>query len=94
MSVHFSPATLDAIAEAIADRVAMRLGSMPKGDDLIDVNEAAELLGCSVSTLGRATKRGEIKPVRVGKLIRYRRADLLNRHAGAELSSSGQSVPK
>lgn len=93
MSVHFSPATLDAIAEAIADRVAMRLGSMPKGDDLIDVNEAAELLGCSVSTLGRATKR-EITTVRVGRLVRYRRADLLNRHAGAGLSSSGQHARK
>ncbi|HBJ37239.1 MAG TPA: DNA-binding protein [Planctomycetaceae bacterium] len=62
---------------------------MPKADDLLDINEAAELLGCSLSTIERAKKRGEISTVKVGKLIRYRRADLLNTHARQALDSVG-----
>jgi len=90
MSVHFSPATLDQIADAIADRLAIRLGAMPKADDLLDIHEAAELLGCSLSTIERAKKRGEISTVKVGKLIRYRRADLLTTSTVSGLSSIAQ----
>ena len=80
-----SPAELDRLAEVLADRLAARLSDGPGAGSLLDVNQAAELLGCSVPTIERARRRGEIPSVRVGRLRRYRRADLLglNRKGGA-----------
>ena len=71
-----SPAELDRLAEAIAERLAGRLGG-GAGDEIGDVHAAARWLGCSVPTLERAVRRGEIPTIKVGRLRRYRRADLL-----------------
>lgn len=94
MSAALTPAQLDQIADAIAERLAVRIGSNPINDKPLDVHEAAELLGCSVSTIERARKRGEIKSVKVGNLIRYRRADLLTSSTRVGLSSIDQSTQK
>ena len=72
-----SPTELNRLADALADRLAARLSGAPGGDGLVDVHGAAELLGCSVPTVERAVRRGEIPSIRVGRLRRYRRADLL-----------------
>ena len=72
-----SPAELDRLAEALADRLAARLSEGPGGSGLVDVHGAAEVLNCSVPTIERARRRGEIPSIRVGRLRRYRRADLL-----------------
>ena len=72
-----SPAELDRLAEALAERLAARLSDGPGAGSLLDVHGAAELLSCSVPTIERARRRGEIPSVRVGRLRRYRRADLL-----------------
>ena len=71
--------------EALADAIAARLSDAPGADALLCVNQAAELLGCSVPTVERAVRRGEIPSIRIGRLRRYRRADLLglNRKGGA-----------
>ena len=80
-----SPVEIERLADALADRIAARFSDGPIGDALVDVNQAAELLGCSVPTVERAVRRGEIPSIRVGRLRRYRRADLLglNRKGGA-----------
>lgn len=72
-----SPVEIDRLAEAIADRLAARLSDRPVADELLDVHGAAEVLGCSVPTIERAVRRGELPSLRVGRLRRFRRSDLM-----------------
>jgi excisionase family DNA binding protein len=72
----FSPAMLDWLAGELADRLAGRISS-GAGDEIGDVYDAARWLGCSVPTVERAVKRGEVPSIKVGRLRRFRRADLL-----------------
>ena len=70
-----TPQEIDRLAEALAERLAGRIGS---GDDQVgDVHDAARWLGCSVPTIERAVSRGEIPSIKVGRLRRFRRADVL-----------------
>jgi len=70
-----SPAEIDLLADALAERLAGRMGN--GADEVGDVHCAAGWLGCSVPTVERAVARGEIPSIRVGRLRRFRRADLL-----------------
>ncbi len=70
--MNLSPFEIEQLAEAIAKRLADR--SSP--DSLIDVHAVAELYGCSVPTVERLTKSGEIPSLKVGRLRRYCRAEL------------------
>jgi excisionase family DNA binding protein len=47
------------------------------GDDVLDVHGAAKLLGCSVPTVERLVAAGKLQSFKVGRLRRFRRADLL-----------------
>jgi excisionase family DNA binding protein len=71
-----TPAEIDQLADAIANRLAARMGST--SDEIGDVHDAARWLGCSVPTIERAVRRNEIPSIRVGRLRRFRRADLLS----------------
>ncbi len=73
-----TPAEIELLADAIAERMAERLaGRLAEGEGLIDVHEAARLLGCSVPTVERLVRHGKIPSVKLGRLRRFRRADLL-----------------
>ena len=61
----------------LADAIAERLASRATGDVWLDALGAAAVLACSVPTVERLTKSGAIPSVKVGRLRRYRRADLL-----------------
>lgn len=63
--------------QQLADAIAERLASRATGDTMLDALGAAALLACSVPTIERLTKSGEIPSVKVGRLRRYRRADLM-----------------
>lgn len=69
-----TPAEIDLLADALAERLS---GRVADGDGLIDVHDAARLLGCSVPTVERLVRDGKIPSVKVGRLRRFRRADLL-----------------
>lgn len=69
-----TPHELDQLADAIVDRLAERL---PKPDDLLDIQGAARELKCSVPTVERLVAAGKIPSIKVGRLRRFRRADLL-----------------
>lgn len=72
--------------QQLADAIAERLSSRATGDVYVDALGAAALLACSVPTIERRTKSGAIPSVKVGRLRRYRRSDLLalNEKGGAD----------
>ena len=74
-----TPYEIDTLADALAERVAARLSGRSDTDALVDCHAAAALLGCSVPTVERLTRTGEIPSMKVGRLRRYRRADLIGR---------------
>jgi excisionase family DNA binding protein len=76
-----SPFELEMLADALAERVAAKLAGRD-ADALIDVHQAAALLKCSVPTIERLTKAGEIPSLKVGRLRRYRPSDLLGKEKG------------
>ena len=73
--------------QQLADAICERLASRATGDVMLDALGAAALLACSVPTIERRTKSGEIPSVKVGRLRRYRRSDLMalaNEKGGAD----------
>ena len=73
--------------QQLADAIAERLASRATGDVFLDSFQAAAMLACSVPTIERLTKSGEIPSVKFGRLRRYRRADLMalaNEKGGAD----------
>jgi excisionase family DNA binding protein len=74
-----TPHEIDTLADALADRVASRLSGRSDTHALVDSHAAAALLGCSVPTVERLTKTGEIPSMKIGRLRRYRRSDLIGR---------------
>jgi excisionase family DNA binding protein len=72
-----TPHEIATLAALIAEHVAARLSSTSNGDCWLDKEEAAELLGCSVSTIERGTRTGEIPSAKVAGLRRYLRSKLL-----------------
>ena len=78
-----SPNEIQQLATAIAEQLA----GHPTNDVMLDVNGAAELYACSVPTIERLTRTGEIPSIKLGRLRRYRRSELLalqNEKGGAE----------
>lgn len=73
--VILSPSDLEKLADMVAVRLATKLGT---GDELLDIHQAAKLLNCSVPSIERATRSGRLLSVKIGRLRRYKRSDLLN----------------
>jgi excisionase family DNA binding protein len=73
-----SMSEIHAIADAVIDRLADRLIEIQTPEPLIDFRDAALFLGCSVPTVERLKKSGKLPYVEVGRLVRFRRSDILN----------------
>jgi excisionase family DNA binding protein len=73
------PEVRDLFRDLVADAVRQELPHVTQGDpdQLLDAEQAATLLGMSVGALRKAAARGTIKSVRVGRRLRFRRAELL-----------------
>jgi len=63
------------IAELVAASLAKRVET---NEQMLNVHEAAKLLGCWVPTLERRTRDGRIPSIKIGRLRRYRRSDIVN----------------
>jgi excisionase family DNA binding protein len=74
-----TPHEIESLADALADRVMSRLGGRTEADAWIDVHETAELLGCSVPTVERLIRSGELPSSKFGRLRRCRRSDVIGR---------------
>jgi hypothetical protein len=62
--------------EIVAEAVQTEIRSALE-DELIDVERAAVMLDMSEGALRKAVERGQVPCQRVGKRLRFRRADLL-----------------
>jgi excisionase family DNA binding protein len=63
--------------EMLADAIVQKLAGRVPDDGLIDKHQAAELLRCSVPTIERLVSQNKIPSIKVGRLRRFRRNDLL-----------------
>ena len=77
-----TPAELDQLADAVAERIAVRLGGKVGADGLLNIHDVAELMGCSVPTVERLTRSGDLPSVKVGRLRRFLRSDLMDHLSG------------
>lgn len=81
-----SPYEIEQLAEALAERLERRLAGRTNAEAMIDAPAVAELLGCSLATVERRTKSGDLPSVKIGRLRRYRRAIVigLNEKGGCD----------
>jgi hypothetical protein len=61
--------------EALRTQVELAKGSA--SEPLVDIDGAANLLGMTPAALRQAVYRGTVRPVRIGRRLRFRRDDLL-----------------
>ena len=75
LTINLSPEDIDAIAAAVAERIAP--APKPERDELVDEKQAALELDVSIKTLQswRHRQRGPVF-VKVGRAVRYRRRDI------------------
>ena len=75
----FTESELNRLAIKVADLLKPILETPARiEDEYLDVCEAARLLKCSVPTVERRTRSGEIPSVKIGHLRRYRRSSILS----------------
>ena len=67
-----------AVADIFREVVREELQTLLR-DDLVDTSEAAELLGMTVAAVRKAVERGQLPCIRIGRRLRFRRAELLQR---------------
>ncbi len=78
-----SPLEIDRLADLIAEKVVERLGQSSQStesatsDKYLDSHQAADLIGCSVPTVERLTRSKKLPSVKLGRLRRYRRSDVM-----------------
>jgi len=74
-----SPSVLRALEELVRRVVRDELVHAGVGDEMLDVPRAANLLGMTAAAVSKAASRGTLPCVRLGRRIRFRRADLIAR---------------
>jgi excisionase family DNA binding protein len=74
--MNFTPRDIEVLADAIFERLAVRLVS-DTGDQIGDVHDAAKWLKASVPTIERMVRSGRIRSFSVGRLRRFRRSEVL-----------------
>ena len=73
-----SPEVQDALERLVRRVVREELQASPVLDELLDAEQAAELLKMSKSAVLKAAQRGGLPVVRHGRRVRFRRRDLLH----------------
>ncbi|MCC6750427.1 MAG: helix-turn-helix domain-containing protein [Deltaproteobacteria bacterium] len=67
----------DALEELVRRVVREELQAAPLLDQLLDAEQAAELLGMTRDAVLKAAQRGSLPAVRQGRRVRFRRSDLV-----------------
>jgi excisionase family DNA binding protein len=67
---------LEALADRLAPLVAVRLRSDRSDEGYLDSADAAAFMGCSRARIHDLVQLGHLAPLRDGRSLRFRRADL------------------
>ena len=73
MKSRYTPAEIEDLAESIALRVVEK---MNQTSQFMDIHAAAAYIGCSVATIERKIRSGELPSVKIGRLRRLRKSDI------------------
>ena len=86
---------IDRLAHRVADMVLERIGNIcspeTEGEDLLDVEGAAQYLSLSKSTVYKLSSSGQLDTVKMGARSRFRRSDL-DRYVEENHRGSGKIV--
>lgn len=66
---------LESVVRGILEEV-ISASNDEKDETLLSIRQAASLLGVDRSTLWRWEKQGYLKPVRIGRKVRYKQVDV------------------
>ncbi len=73
MKPPYTPAELEELADAIASRIVEKLDH---SSQFLDIHAAAKYIGCSVATIERRIRSGELPSVKIGRLRRLKKSDI------------------
>jgi excisionase family DNA binding protein len=76
VTLTLDPASLDRLADLVAERLASRRSTRAEHEPLLTVAQAAERAGCHAETIRRAARSGALPASRVGRAVRIDPADL------------------
>ena len=66
------------LTEIVGNAVDKRLDVL-LSEDLVDTDEAAKILSLTPAAVRKRVERGQLRPIRIGTSLRFRRSDLLQR---------------
>jgi predicted DNA-binding transcriptional regulator AlpA len=78
VSIPVSPKDLQDFAASVAKSVIENYQPKKEGEDLFTVDEAMSHLKVSRTALWRWEQKGILKPVKLGRFVRYRKSDIDN----------------
>ncbi len=73
MNQRYTPAEIEDLADVIATRVVEKLNQTSQ---FMDIHAAAAYIGCSVATIERKIRSGELPSVKIGRLRRLKKSDI------------------
>ncbi len=86
VSIPVTPKDLQEFATSVAKSVLANYKPKEKEEELLTVEEAMALLKISRTALWRFEKKDILKPVKLGRFVRYRKSDIDNLVRGKEAS--------
>ena len=69
-------AELSESVRRIEKTLSIHISEPPAEDRLLNKLQAADMLGCSISTIDNLRRRGEITKVNVGKAVRFKLSEI------------------
>ena len=67
-----------ALGAIVEDAVEVKLQALLR-EDLVDAEEAGRIVGISAAAVRKRVERGQLSAVKVGRSLRFRRSELLQR---------------
>lgn len=78
VSIPVTPKDLQDFATSVAKSVLANYQPKEKEDELLTVEEAMAMLKVSRTSIWRWERQGVLKPIKLGRFVRYRKSDIDN----------------
>lgn len=84
VSIPVTPKDLHEFATSVAKSVLANYQPKEKEEELLTVDEAMAMLKVSRTSCWRWERQGILRPVKIGRFVRYRKSDVTNLIEGKE----------